>query len=119
VHPSDVISGRFELEAVAGTGGMGTVWRSLDLESGDRVALKLLPSQPGWEAERLVREARVLAELHHPAIVRYVAHGTTEEGSPYLAMEWLEGESLADRLSRTGLSLDESLELCRSTRAWS
>lgn len=111
MNAGEVISGRFELEAVAGAGGMGTVWRSTDRSSGERVAVKLLPPQPGWEGERLVREARVLAELHHPAIVRYVTHGTTDSGAPYLAMEWLDGENLADRLSRSSLSLEESLEL--------
>ena len=46
---------------------------------------------------RFAREAEVLSELHHPGIVRYVAHGRTEPGRPFLAMEWLDGEDLAAR----------------------
>ena len=63
-------------------------------------------------AERFTLEARLLAQLHHPAIVGYLAHGTTDDGL-YLAMEWLEGEDLSARLLRERLSLDEALTLGR------
>ena len=56
--------------------------------------------RPGADAARFQREANVLATLRHPGIVRYVAHGRAESGEPYLAMEWLEGEDLAERLAR-------------------
>src|SRR5206468_8741951 len=51
------------------------------------------------------------AELRHPAVVRYVAHGATPAGDPYLAMEWLEGEDLADRLRREGLTPNDGVRL--------
>jgi eukaryotic-like serine/threonine-protein kinase len=61
------------------------------------------------QSERFVREGALLAEISHPSIVSYVGHGTTAEGLPYLAMEWLEGEDLAERLARQPLTLRESL----------
>ncbi|WP_375766625.1 serine/threonine-protein kinase PknK [Archangium gephyra] len=109
-----VIAGRFSLEGEAGRGGMGTVYRASDATTGRRVALKLLHAVTTPQAAmRFNREAVLLEGLHHPAIVSYVAHGTTETGQPYLAMEWLEGEDLAHRLKREPLSLSEVLSLLR------
>jgi hypothetical protein len=111
-----VIAGRFKLEELSGRGGMGSVYRALDTSTGLPVALKLLHGAPSPEsAYRFNREAALLAELHHPAIVSYVARGSTEAGQPYLAMEWLEGEDLAHRLSREPLSLSEAVSLLRRT----
>src|SRR5262249_22302547 len=64
--------------------------------------------------QRFVREATLLADLAHGSIVSYVAHGVTADGVPYLAMEWLEGENVAERLARGRLSLSESLNLLRA-----
>ena len=91
---------RFEVEALVGSGGMGKVFRGRDLVDGQAVALKVLHRQGSLATERFLREAEALAALAHPAIVRYVAHGATPQGEPYLAMEWLDGETLADRLAR-------------------
>jgi eukaryotic-like serine/threonine-protein kinase len=109
-----LIAGRFSLEALAGEGGMGTVYRARDSHSGQSVALKLLQrSDRPQERERFAREAELLSELRHPGIVTYLSHGMTETGQPYLAMEWLEGEDLEKRLSRGALNLSESLTLVR------
>ncbi len=105
----DVIAGRFEIERLAGYGGMGAVYLARDLAADSAVALKIL--QRTSLDERLAREAQLLAELRHPRIVRYVAHGRAESGEHYLAMEWLEGEDLAQRLEREALSLAETLTL--------
>jgi serine/threonine protein kinase len=91
---------RFEVEALVGSGGMGMVFRGRDLLDGQPVALKVLRRQGHVASERFLREAEALAALAHPAIVRYVAHGSTPQGEPYLAMEWLDGETLADCLAR-------------------
>jgi hypothetical protein len=108
------IADRFVIESHAGAGGMGTVYRAHDERTGGTVALKLLQHGESPEvAERFAREARVLSELHHPGIVAYLAHGATETGAPYLAMEWLDGEDLARRLSRGPLSIAEALVLLR------
>jgi tetratricopeptide (TPR) repeat protein len=91
---------RFEVESLVGIGGMGMVFRGRDRLDGQAVALKVLHHRGRTNAERFLREAEALAALSHPAIVRYVAHGVTLGGEPYLAMEWIDGETLADRLCR-------------------
>ena len=120
VHPSpmrlgEVIAGRFEIQRLAGSGGMGTVYRSMDRATGGEVALKLLGGSAPNAVARFEHEARILAELRHPRIVRYIDHGVTHDGEPYLAMEWLEGESLAQRLAREPLLVVETLALARAT----
>jgi hypothetical protein len=93
---------------------MGAVYRAVDARTGERVALKLLHAVTSPEvAYRFKREAVLLSELRHPAIVSYVEHGTTGTGQPYLAMEWLEGEDLAHRLAREPLDLARTLALLR------
>src|SRR5262249_4452205 len=91
------IADRVELLALAAAGGMGHVYRARDRESGDIVALKVLAPSTGVAA-RFAREAGVLRAIEHPAVVRHLAHGATSDGTQYLAMEWLAGEDLADRL---------------------
>lgn len=85
--------------------------KARDLTTGEWVALKLLHASS--EGERFGQESAVLAELDHPAIVRHVAHGQTPEGRAYLAMEWLDGELLSQRLGRGPLSIAETLALAR------
>lgn len=92
---------------------MGTVYRALDRVSGAPVALKILASAHPKDAERFGREAEILRALEHPAIVRYVAHGATEDGVPFLAMDWLEGEDLDHRLARAPLSVTDALAAVR------
>ncbi|HEY8042064.1 MAG TPA: protein kinase, partial [Polyangiaceae bacterium] len=106
----DVLAGRFAIERLAGSGGMGTVYRAIDRVQGGPVAIKVVAGGDS-EDERFVQEARVLSELNHPAIVRYVAHGLTPRGEAFLAMEWLEGEDLQQRLARSGLSASESIDM--------
>ena len=112
----DVLSDRFVVERHAGSGGMGWVYRALDRVTGDAVALKVMASR-GQHEDRFAQEGRVLAELNHPAIVRYVAHGETTQGQPFLAMEWLQGEDLAKRLGRERLTVGASLEVARRVAA--
>jgi len=109
------IASRFVLEQPASSGAMGTVFQARDLQTGLRVALKLLQSVASspQSATRLEFEASVLAKLRHPNIVSYIAHGRTPIGLPFLAMEWLQGEDLAHRLRRSLLSLPETLLLLR------
>lgn len=110
LEPGTTIAQRFVIEARAGAGGMGTVYRARDEQSGDTVALKLLDTA-AVVGERMGREAIVLASLDHPAIVRYVAHGTASNGQRFLAMEWLDGEDLEALLVRRKLSVAEALSL--------
>src|SRR5262245_8797805 len=111
MDPGDVVADRFEIEELAGSGGGSAVYRARDNTTGEAVALKVLRVGDTLQVERFAREAQVLATLEHPAIVRYVSHGSTPRGEPFLAMEWLEGESLARRLGRGPLRIDETVAL--------
>src|SRR5689334_12465996 len=105
----ELIDERFQIEERVGTGGMGSVYRAFDRMTGTNVALKTLDG--GHFNARFAREARVLASLIHPAVVRYVAHGALPSGELYLAMEWLEGEDLSGRLRRSRLTPAEGVLL--------
>src|SRR5262244_1090389 len=108
------VAGRFVIESLAGAGGMGAVYRAHDDEAGRTVALKIIrSSSSARDGERFARESALLAELSHPGIVSYHAHGVTEAGEPYLAMEWLEGEDLNRRLERGALGPATSVLLLR------
>lgn len=111
--PGSLFANRFEIQRAAGSGGMGTVYRALDRYTGGSVALKLLHSASGDSAEgaRFAREAQLLSELHHPGIVAHAAHGQTPDGQRFLAMEWLEGHDLGERLRRGPLTVRDSLHL--------
>jgi eukaryotic-like serine/threonine-protein kinase len=104
-------SDRFEPLDEVGSGGMGAVYMARDHLTGETVALKVLFSREGPNAERFAQESSLLAELSHPAIVRYVHHGIGPQGEPYLAMEWLDGHSLEERLARGALSVVETAAL--------
>ena len=122
MHPSgprdgslSVINDRFAIEREAGRGGMGIVYKAVDLNTGHSVALKILrrSAQATRDRERFEREAQVLSTLRHPAIVSYVAHGQTPDGQHYLAMEWIDGEPLTERLHHARMTIPESLTLLR------
>ncbi|MDC3957057.1 serine/threonine-protein kinase [Polyangium jinanense] len=109
MQAGDVIDDRFVIERVAGSGGMGSVFQAHDRLSGGPVAVKVLHDREPRDIARFDIEARVLAGLDHPGIVRYVTHGITSAGEPFLAMEWLAGEELGERLARGRLTVEESV----------
>src|SRR5437868_9321 len=115
MQPGDLVDGRFELAEVAGSGGMGAVYRAVDRATGENVAIKVLrePRLEDGLSDRFGREIRVLAQLRHPGIVRYIADGHTGDGMQWLAMEWLEGEPLGHRVRRTGITPSEAVALVR------
>jgi serine/threonine protein kinase len=110
---TEVVDGRFAIEREAGAGGMARVYRARDTATGEIVALKVLNNIEDQDLRRFAREVHALAELHHPSIVRYIAHGRTTSGLAYLAMEWLNGEGLDARLKRGALPIDEALAIAR------
>src|SRR5258705_11708814 len=91
-----VIAGRFSVARAASAGGMGRIYEAIDLHTGLPVAVKLMHESAveTRESARFAREAETLADLKHPGIVRYIAHGLAENGERYLAMEWLHGVDL-------------------------
>lgn len=110
-----MVADRFELVRRAGAGGMAAVWRARDRNSGEPVALKVLHSTSERLIARFEREADLLGELAHPHVVRFVSRGRTADGTAFFAMEWLEGEDLAQRLARKPLSKLEAVEVAGAT----
>ncbi|MHC5028618.1 MAG: serine/threonine-protein kinase, partial [Planctomycetota bacterium] len=106
----------YRLIAKIGEGGMGVIWKALDTTLDREVAIKVLPDTFAADAERLARferEAKLLAALNHPNIAGiYGLH--TLGAMRFLAMELVEGEDLAQRLSRGPLPLDEAMTVARS-----
>ncbi|MGA4857130.1 protein kinase domain-containing protein [Streptomyces koyangensis] len=125
--PGDMIGGRFTLLGPLGSGGMGTVWRARDEVLHREVALKEVrppdPALTGPEVaatlrERVLREARALARLSHPHVV--TIHQIVDAGPdthPWIVMELVPGESLADRLQRGPLLPQEAAALGRQILA--
>jgi serine/threonine protein kinase len=111
VKSGDLVGGRFRLEAEVGSGGTGTVHRATDEQTGELVAVKLLAVQDTLDVARARREAQALAQLSHPAIVRYIESG--EQGELFLAMQWIDGVTVGDRLSTTGFTLRETIAMVR------
>ncbi len=108
---TEIVSGRFEIERLASSGGMAVVYRAIDRTTGTPVALKVLHADGVRFAGHFARESYVLAELDHPGIVRYIAHGSMPSGELFLAMEWLDGEDLAQRCKRGPLSVADTVTL--------
>jgi serine/threonine protein kinase len=103
-QPGDVLLERYQLERQLAVGGMGELWRAVNLALEQPVAVKLLRSaarNPAGAA-RLLREARVAARLQHRAIIRVFDAGTTATNDPFLVMELLEGEDAATLLEDGG-----------------
>ena len=103
---------QFEIVSHLGTGGMGEVYRAMDSKLGRSVAIKLLPeafSHDGDRVARFEREARVLASLNHPNIA--AIHGIEESGGRrFLIMELVVGETLAERVQRGPIPVDEAID---------
>lgn len=99
-----LIAGRYEVQRAIGRGGMGTVWLARDNRLGRDVAVKQIGALPGEsanETRRAMREARSAAALNHPNAVA-VYDVVDHDGAPWLVMEYVEGETLADVIAREG-----------------
>ncbi len=106
--------GNYEILGLAGSGGMGVVYRALDLKLQRTVALKFLPDElvaAKTDKDRFLREARTASSLDHPNIG--VIHGIeeTSDGRSFIVMAYYEGETLARKVSRAPLSLDEAVDI--------
>ena len=107
--------GPYEVIAQIGVGGMGEVWRATDTNLKRAVAIKVLPEAVAADRDRLARfqrEAEVLAALNHPNIAHI--HGLEKSGgTTALVMELVEGPTLADRIARGPLPVDEALAIAK------
>ncbi len=98
------LNGRYRLEARIGSGGMSTVYRALDETLQRQVAIKLMNREVASDSdqlERFRREARAVAQLSHPYIVGVIDAGE-DESRPYIVFEYVEGETLKERIRRQG-----------------
>ena len=113
-EPERVLADRYRLLEPLGQGGMGTVWRAEHVELGSKVAVKLIDEGIAESSDalgRFKREAKAAAGLNSAHVVQIFDYGI-DNGTPYIAMELLEGESLGERLDRTGtLSPEETLRV--------
>src|SRR6202521_2200968 len=108
--------GSYEVTALIGKGGMGEVYRAHDSKLKREVAIKILPDEFSRDASRVSRfqrEAEVLASLNHPNIGS-IYDLQEANGSRYLVLELVEGETLADRLNRGAIPIDEALNIAKS-----
>jgi serine/threonine protein kinase len=99
----DLLAGKYRVEALLGRGGMGAVYLAENTDIGRKVAIKVLNPELARDPDTLARfkqEARAAAAIGHPGIVDVLDLGTAPDGSPFLVMERLEGETLRQRLSR-------------------
>jgi len=108
-----ILAGKYRLEMLLGEGGMACVWSAYHLELELPVAIKLLKAGPKNEklAKRLRLEARAAARLAHPSIVRVLDVAAADNGDPFIVMELLSGESLAQVLARERLSSVRAVQL--------
>jgi serine/threonine-protein kinase len=113
VHPPTI--GPYKIERELGRGGMGEVFLARDTRLDRQVAIKAMPADFSKDADRVARfqrEAKVLASLNHPNIG--AIYGLEESGAhQYLVLEFIEGETLTDRLKQGPISIDEALPLAR------
>ena len=104
----DRVGGRFEIVDRVASGGMGTIFRGRDVRSRRDVAVKIVAVVTPDETARFAREAQILAGFADPGVVGYIAHG-----HDYLVMEWVEGESLRQRLDRAPLPARDTVAAAR------
>jgi serine/threonine protein kinase len=112
-----VFEGLYRITRLIGEGGMGAVYEALHLRLNKRVAIKVMAAQLATDPESLARfrrEAQVTSDIGHPHIVQVFDFGTMPGGGSFLAMEFLEGEDLDQRIRRCGpMSLTATLHIVK------
>ena len=104
--------GPYEIQSLIGAGGMGEVYKARDTRLDRTVAIKVLPPDVSADPDRRARferEAKTIAGLNHPHICTLYDVGD-HDGAMFLVMEHLEGETLADRLEKGALPLEQALD---------
>jgi serine/threonine-protein kinase len=112
-----VLGETYEVTRLLGEGGMGSVWEAKHLRlPGKRFAVKVLHGEVSTDAEayaRFRREAEIASRIGHPNIIEVLDWNTLPSGTPYLVLEFLDGEDLATRLTRGPLPLDQAMSIAR------
>lgn len=116
IDVGSVIAGTYTIEALIGRGGMGAVFLASHARlPGKKVAIKVLHAELGGDEilARFRREAQIASMLSHPNIVHIEDYNVTAGGMPYLVLEYLQGESLAQRLKRGPLAIEQAFSVIR------
>jgi serine/threonine protein kinase/Tol biopolymer transport system component len=114
--PGTVIRGKYRIERLLGRGGMGAVYLAEHLLLGRLRALKFISSELNQDPallKRFRREALAASELHHPNVVQVLDLDQAEDGAPFIAMEYIEGEDLCHLLAHGPLPVERALALAR------
>jgi serine/threonine-protein kinase len=115
--PAGTVIDRYRITRLIGIGGMGAIYEVTHLDSGKRVAMKMMSKELATHPEALARfrrEVKVTTDLAHPNIVEIVDFGAAPTGEPYLVMEYLDGEDLEARLERDGrVSLPVAVQIIK------
>ncbi|MEO3788053.1 protein kinase [Actinocorallia sp. B10E7] len=109
-----VLNDRYRLDSMLGQGGMGAVWLGLDILLGRLVAVKTLHGETPRASARFLREARTLAAVRSPGVVRVLDFGTASDGTVFMVMEYVAGLTLAGKLATGPLTEPETLTLVAS-----
>jgi eukaryotic-like serine/threonine-protein kinase len=104
--------GRYRVVSLLGAGGMGQVYLAEDPSLGRRVALKIVAPEATRHVDRLLQEARLASAVSHPNIAQIFEIGEAG-GHPFIAMEYVEGEPLGDRIRRGAMSQPDVIEIGR------
>jgi serine/threonine protein kinase/formylglycine-generating enzyme required for sulfatase activity len=113
IVPGTVLAGKYRVDRVLGTGGMGMVVLAHHLQLDEKVAIKLLLPSPIQSADtvaRFAREARAAVRIKSEYVVRVTDVGSLDSGAPYMVMEYLEGEDLAQMLAKGPLPSEQAVE---------
>ncbi len=117
IRSGEIVADKFRIKSKLGKGGMGDVYLAEQIFTKKDVAIKFLAPNQNLQPERWMRfqqEARVLAKLNHPLIIRVMDFDLSQEHGPYIVMEYFEGEALSSIISRTKkLNPDFVAEVCR------
>ncbi len=117
IREGEILGGKYRLEKEIGRGSMGTVWSAVHLTLGQRVAIKLIAAEHAQAAEarhRFSTEAKAAARLRSRYVVQVYDDGETPAGTPYIVLEYLDGETLEQRLERErDLPLNDAVRITR------
>jgi serine/threonine protein kinase/Flp pilus assembly protein TadD len=116
LKPGDTFGNKYRVRGTLGAGGFAVVYEAEHLGLGRLVAIKVMhlePETPAALVRRFRQEARISAVVHHPNVLEVYDTGTLEDGSPYLVMERIDGETLYRRMARRGLTIPAVVEVGR------